>query len=198
MTTDRAVATFQPRAARRAAAALAALVALAALAALSPVQAVAQAKVYTLNMERAIFTTKAAERRIEALNETEAYSRRKSTAKGLQERARDLARRLEKERATMSRSQREKLARQIQDVRTDLEHELKKMKELELEVLKTVRDELAERAERVVKQFIESEDIDILLRESPQVPVVLHVRNRYDLTAKVTERLNRIVTLKDD
>ena len=156
------------------------------------VTALAQAKVFTLNMERAIFTTATAEKRIKALEGTEAYSRRKGTAKKLQEKARELAQHLSKEQAAMSRAQREKTARQIQDIRTDLEHELKKMKELELEVLKSVRDELAERAETVVKQFIRSEDIDILLRESPQVPIVLHVERRYDLTAKVTERLNRL------
>ncbi len=157
----------------------------------------AQANIAVLNMERAIFTTKAAEQRIEGLNRTASYRQRKKSVEDLRKRGQKLTKRFEKDQVTMGSEQREQLTRQIQDIRADLEHELNKMKELELEVLKKVRDEIGERAQRVVKQLIESEEIDLLLRESAQVPVILHVSSRYDLTAKVTERLNRLARQDD-
>lgn len=157
----------------------------------SPPSAAAEGKIAVVNLQRAIFTTKTAEKRMNKLKRRGDYKRQRERIEKLQENGRKALSKFKKDEATMSESAKKKALRRLETLRADAEYEIRKIQALEQEVLEELHQELLPRAKEILTELIEREGIGLLLSDGPQNSVVLHADTGFDITAKVSDRLNR-------
>ncbi len=175
----------------RAAIALVVLLSCGALVPLSAAQAAAARKVAVVNLERAIYTTREAQQRIEKLRQSGDYVSQKKKVDALQEQGRELVEKFRKDSSTMSDAAKKQAERKISSLSADVEYEVKKLQGMEQSVLQDLKEEMTPRAREALDELIKEEEIGLLLRDVPQVQVVLFAVGEYDVTSQLTDRLNR-------
>ncbi len=148
-------------------------------------------RIAVINLERAIYATTKAERRIAQLKRNEEYRTQRDEVESLSKTGQELVERLRRDESVLSETRKRELQRRITSVREDVEYAIKKLQTMEQAVVEEVREELADRAEAALEQLMEEEGVDILLRRHPNVPIILYADAKYDLTLKLTDLLNR-------
>ena len=115
-------------------------------------------------------------------------------AQSIQEEGKKLAEKYQKEAMTMSPSQKAELEKKIKGKQADLEHVVKKLQASRDDLMKQLMAELNVKAMQATKSIIEAEGIGLLLNANPQL--VLHADTSFDISAKLTDRLNKMTAAK--
>lgn len=152
--------------------------------------AMASGKVAVVNFEEAIMGTDLAQSKLDEAKNDRSFKLTLDQAQKIQEEGRQLAEKHQRESPTMSTSERRELEKKIQEKQEDLEHVAGQLQEMRNQLLQGILQEMNETATQVTRELIESEKIGLLLNANPQI--VLHAEPDFDITAKVTDRLNRI------
>lgn len=157
----------------------------------SSADAASARRVAVVNLERAIYTTREAKQRIEKLRKSADYVDQKKKVDSLQEKGRKLVEKFRKDSSTMSDGAKRRAERKINALSSDVEYEVKKLQGMEQNVLQDLKEEMTPRAREALDELVKEEEIGLLLRDAPQVQLVLFAVGEYDVTSQLTDRLNR-------
>ena len=94
---------------------------------------------------------------------------------------------LKKDIAVLSAEQKQAKSQRISEKRADIEHVARKLQAAEQQLVQEVVQELAPKMQEVVGELIKNEQIGLLLDRK----ATLHVDNAFNITAKVTDKLNK-------
>lgn len=154
---------------------------------LFPLAAFAQGKIAVLDIERAVFNTEEAKAQLNALQQTPDFTKNKKQAEDLKKKYDELADQFNKNREVMSAEQSAEQQRKIQEVGTDLQFVAKKLQQAQAEVAQRVMREMTPRARQVIGEVVQADGIGLLLNAQ----AAMHADAGYDITAKVTDKLNQ-------
>lgn len=152
-----------------------------------PAKAWAEGKIAVVSMQQAILNTDVAQKRLNELRASADYKKNRAELEGLQKTGKDMVEKLKKDGPTMSKEQQADLSRKVDATRGDLEHVGRKLQEQEKELAQRLFYEMGAKAKTVVNDLIKSEKIGLLLDSQ----TALHADAGYNITAKVTEKLNQ-------
>lgn len=161
---------------------------LALLLVLLPVMSWADGKIAVLNQQQAFMNTDMAQKRFKALEETEAYKKSFKELEALEKQGQELLAKLKKDAAVMSDAQKQEAGKKLNDLQSDAQHLAKKLQEARQQEFQQVVRELGPRYQAMLSELIKSEGIGLLLSQEAGV---MFVDSSYDITAKVTDKLNR-------
>lgn len=147
----------------------------------------AQGKTAVLNIQQAILMTDESQKRLADLRNRASYKDNKAKLDEYRAEYDAIIKKLQKDAAVMGDTERQEQQRAIREKQVDIEHELGKLQNAEQEVAQTLVQELAPKLQQIVTELLKTEGIGLLLNSQ----AVLHADNSYDITAKVTDRLNR-------
>lgn len=150
----------------------------------------AEGKVAVVNFEQAIMNTDFAQAKIAEIEADATFKSNMDEAKKIQEEGMKLAEKYQKEAPTMSASQKQALEKQIKEKQGDLEHVARKLQEVRNNLVQDIMQEMNATATKATRELIDAEGIGLLLNGNPQI--ILHADTSFDISAKLTERLNRI------
>jgi|SRR5690554_4129065 len=150
----------------------------------------AAGKVAIVNFEQAIMNTDYAQAQIAEIEKDSSYKENMERARKTQQEGVKLTEKYQKEAPTMSATQKIALESQIKDKRDDFEHIARKLQEVKEALMQSVMQEMSMIASQAAKELIEAEGIGLLLNGNPQI--ILHADTSYDVSAKLTERINRL------
>lgn len=154
------------------------------------VASLAAGKVAVVSFEQAILNTDYAQAEIAKIENDKSFKDRVAEIKKIQEEGIKLAQKYQKEAPTMGASQKQMLENQIKEKQEDLEHVARKIQETRNLLLQSLMEEMNETASLAGKELIDKEGIGLLLNADPQI--VLHADTSYDITAKLTDRINKL------
>jgi outer membrane protein len=150
-------------------------------------QVAAEGKVAVISLQQAILNTDEAKERIKLLQESSDYKEHKTRAESLKKDGETLIAELQKNRDVMSAEQQETQAKKINSIKTDLDFQVKRLQQFEGELQQTLVREMGPRVQGVIGELIKVEGIGLLLRAE----AALHADSAYNITAKVTDKLNQ-------
>lgn len=156
--------------------------------------AMASGKIAVVNFEQAIMNTDFAQAKVAEIENDAAFKANIEQAKKIQEEGMKLAEKYQKEAPTMSTSQKTALENQIKEKQGDLEHIARKLQETRNALMQSIMQEMNTSATRAARELIDSEGIGLLLNGNPQI--ILHADTSFDISAKLTDRLNRLHSVK--
>lgn len=149
--------------------------------------ALAEGKIAVLDVQSAILNTDAAQKRLKELREEKEFKSNLQELEQLQNQHNELVKQLKKDSAVMSQEQMQTKTERISEKRSDIEHVGRKLKAAEQKVVQEVAQELSPKLQEVVTEMIKKENIGLIV----DAKAVLHVTNEYNITDKVTDRLNQ-------
>lgn len=149
----------------------------------------AEGKIAVINFEQAILNTDAAKAKIAELENDADYQKNIAEAKKIQEEGQKLAEKYQKEAPTMSPSQKADLETKIKARQADIQHVGKKIQEAKKQLLGKLMYDMNVKAMKAAKEIIDAEGVGLLLNGNPEI--VLHADTSFDITAKVTDKLNK-------
>jgi outer membrane protein len=153
-----------------------------------PAQAwAAEGKIAVVSLQQAILNTDASQKQLNDLRASADYKKNRAELEGLQKTGKDLVEKLKKDGPTLSKDQQADLSRKIENTRGDLEHVGHKLQDQEKELAQRLFYEMGNKAKEIVNDLIKSENIGLLL----DAQAALHAEGSYNITAKVTEKLNQ-------
>lgn len=146
-----------------------------------------QGKIAVLDAVGAVMHTDEAQKRLKALKAQPSFDSDSKDHDRLIKEYQDMVAQLQKDMAVMSADQRQAQGKKIEDKRSDIEHVEHKLQEAEQELMQQLMSDLGGKLQKVVTDLIKSEGIGLLLDRK----AAIHVDNSFDLSAKVTEQLNK-------
>lgn len=149
--------------------------------------ALAEGKVAVLDVDRAILQTQEATKRFKALQDQADFKADRAEFEKLKKLQEDLVKQYQKDLAVMSNDQKEAQHKKIASAQADLEHVGRKLQAAEQEVAQALAQEMAPKLQAVVADIIKSEGIGLLINSK----AVMHADTSFNVTAKVTEKLNQ-------
>jgi len=163
---------------------------LAAVLLASSLLAQAEGKIAVVNFEKAIFNTARVQAKAQQLQADPDYKKNMEEIRSITTEGKRLTEKYQKELPTMSAQQKQKAETDLKGLQSDMEHVARKLKEAEESTLKPLMYEMQAQALNAAKEIVKTEGIGLLLNGDPQV--VLHADTSFDITAKVTDRLNKM------
>lgn len=157
------------------------------IALLLPSLAMAQGKIAVLDVQAAILNTDTAQKQFKDLRAQPAYDANLKELEKLKKEYEDLVKQVQKDLAVMSAEQKEAQRKKIEDKRGDIEHVARKLQASEQELAQGVMQQMGSKLQGVVTDLIKTEGIGLLLDRK----AVMHADISYNITAKVTEQLNK-------
>lgn len=152
-----------------------------------PAQAWAEGKIAVVSLQQAILNTDLAQKRLNELRASPDYKKERNELEALQKTGKDMVEKLKKDGPTMSKDQQAELSRKIESTRGDLEHVGRKLQEQEKELAQRLFYEMGGKAKTIISDLIKSEKIGLLLDSQ----AALHAEPSFNITPKVTEKLNQ-------
>jgi outer membrane protein len=149
-------------------------------------QVFAQGSVAIVDAQRAILETDVAKDRLEALRKDADYVASKKQLEDIQKEGEALIKKLQKDAAVMSAEQKAEQQKKLQEKQADLQHIAGKLQKAEQELARGLMTELGGKAKVVISDVIKADGIGLLL----DAQTAIHADAGYDITAKVTQRLN--------
>jgi Outer membrane protein len=148
--------------------------------------ALAQApqKVAVLDMAAALFNSDKAKQVDEQLKQETAEDEQK--IRSLAEQGRGLQEKLQKDAAVLSDADRRKTEEQLQEINVQYQFLIQKVQNLLNERRQQFQQTYAPNLVQAIQEVVEEGNYDLVLRAD----AVLHFSNAYDITARVTEKLN--------
>lgn len=146
-----------------------------------------QGKIAVLSWQEAVINTEVAKTRLKALQEDKDFVATKNEFEKLRG---DLQKKFEsfkKEAAVMNAAQKAEQQKKLQTGQADLEHLAKKLKASETDVVQRLMGEMQPKLQKVVAELIKSDGIGMILDKQ----AVMHVDTSFNITGKVTEKLNQ-------
>lgn len=150
----------------------------------------AEGKIAVVNLERAILNTDVAKSRMEALEADEDLKKLFSDAQNIKTELIKLGEEFKKEAPTMSARQQEEFEARAKSKQADLEHINRKLQEVQAGLYKQLMQDMNVQAVEAAKEIVDSEGIGLLLNYVPQ-QIIWHADTSFDITAKVTDKLNK-------
>jgi outer membrane protein len=141
-------------------------------------------KVAVLDMAQALFNSDKAKAVDQEVQTQTAGDQAKVRA--LAEEATALQEKLQKDAAVMSEDDKRKTAEQIQEIGVQYNFLVEKIQKLVQDRRQQFQETYAPNLIQAITEVVEAENYDIVYRSE----AVLHYRSAYDITAKVTEKLN--------
>jgi len=141
-------------------------------------------KVAVLDMAQALFNSdkaKAVDQEVQAQTAED-----QAKVRALAEEATALQEKLQKDAAVMSEDDKRKTAEQIQEIGVQYNFLVEKIQKLVQDRRQQFQETYAPNLIQAITEVVEAENYDIVYRSE----AVLHYRSAYDITAKVTEKLN--------
>jgi outer membrane protein len=130
--------------------------------------------------------TNVAQKRLKAMNNERDYKDNMRDAEKIKSEGEALVAKLKKDGPVMGASQKADLQKRIQEKQADLEHIGRKVQATQKQVMQELMMELQGQAKEALDKIIKSERIGLLLDSRG----ALHAEPSYDITAKVTKKLN--------
>ena len=149
-------------------------------------QASAQGKIAVVDIQRAILETDAAKVRLESLRQDASYIENKNQFDSIQKEGVAVQEKLQKDSAVMSEEQKTAQITKLKELQSDLKHVASKLQAAEQQLAREILIENEARARTVITDIIKQETIGLLLDGQ----AALHADTSFDITAKVTQRLN--------
>lgn len=149
--------------------------------------ALADGKIAVLDIDRAILQTQEAEKRFKALQEQADFKADRAEFERLKKEQESLVKQFQKDLAVMSNEQKEAQRKKIGSAQSDLEHIGRKLQAAEQEVAQALAQEMAPKLQAAVSEIIKSEGIGLLVNSK----AVMHADTSFNITAKVTDKLNQ-------
>lgn len=156
----------------------------------------ADGKIAVVNFELAIFNTDVVKAKVQQLQADPAYKKNMQDVKALQDSARQLIEKVRKEGPTMSAQQKQQAETDMKSKQSDMEYIAKKLKEAEALALQPIMYQMQSQAITVAKEIVSAEGIGLLLNASAQTQNVIHADTSFDITPKVTDKLNKLNSQK--
>lgn len=148
----------------------------------------AEGKIAVLNAQQAIINTELAQARLKTLQADPTFAENRKQLETLGKAYQSKVAQLQKDAAVMSNDQKQAEAKKLQEKRADLEFIQRKLQSAEQELLQEVAQELGPKLQQAVTEIIESDKIGLLLNQQ----AAMHVDSSYSITAKVTDKLNKM------
>ena len=147
----------------------------------------AQGKIAVVNLEEAIMQTDIAQKRMGEVRGQEDYKSDKAEFDKLKAEFDELVKKFQKDAAVMSQEQQAAARNKLAGKQADLEHVTGKLQKAEAAAGQALLQELAPKVQAVLKDIIASDGIGLLLQRQS----VIHADAGYNITAKVTDKLNQ-------
>ncbi|MDT8398093.1 MAG: OmpH family outer membrane protein [Pseudomonadales bacterium] len=142
-------------------------------------------KIAVLDMRAALFNTEKAKAADAEMKVETAADEAK--VRNLATEAQTLQQRLQKDAAVLSPAEQKKLNDQIEEIGVQYQYLVQKLQELVQQRQQEFQQALAPNLFQAIQEVVDAENYDIVLRAEAAV----HFRSSYDITARVTEILNR-------
>ena len=149
--------------------------------------ALAAGKIAVIDIQGAILQTDVAKKRIEEMKRSKDYKADRKSAEKIRDDGAALVKKLQKDGPVMGQAQQADLQKRIQEKQADIEHIARKLQSKEQEVMKGLMMQYQARAKDAVNELIKTEKIGLLLDSRS----ALHAEPAYNITAKLTEKLNK-------
>ena len=149
--------------------------------------AVAEGKIAVVNLQEAIMQTDEAQGRLNGLLSQADFSADKADFDKLKKEHEDLVKQLQNDIAVMSAEQQQAARKKLANKQADIEHIGRKLNAAQQELAQTLLQEMAPKVNAVLRDLIQSEGIGLLLQNT----VVIHADTSFNITAKVTDKLNQ-------
>ena len=159
-----------------------------ALALTVPSLAAAQGKIAVVNLQEAILQTDLAQKRITEVRGQEDYKADKAEFDRLKSEFEDLAKKFQKDLAVMSQEQQVAARKKLASKQADLEHVTGKLQQAEQTAGQRLLQEMSPSVQQALRELIASEGIGLLLQQQ----AVIHADPGYNITAKLTDKLNQM------
>ena len=150
--------------------------------------------VRVINFEAAIINTDLAKAEIAKLEKNVEYKKNLEEFERYKKEGEKLVEKMNKDGALMSPADKAALEAQIKSKQADVEHVIKKLNETKGTLMRALMIKMNQDMTAITKELIKSEKVGLLLPATPQL--VLHYEPEFDLTAKLTARLNKKFPVK--
>ena len=152
----------------------------------------AQGKIAVVNLQEAILQTDEAQKRLNEIRNEKDYKDDKSEFDRLKKEFDGLVKKFQKDAAVMSQDQQLASRKKLASKQADLEHVAGKLQQAEQAAGQMLLQEMSPRVQEVLRELIATEGIGLLM---PQASVI-HADPGYNVTAKVTDKLNQAASGK--
>ena len=147
----------------------------------------AQGRTAVVDLEQAILQTDLAQQRIRDFEASEAFAEDRAEFDNLKAEFDKLVQNFQRDQAAMSEDEQVAARQKLASKNADLEYVVKKLQSLQQQNLQNVLQELAPAAQ-VLREVIQTDNIALLLPGQS----VIHFDPSYNITAKVTDKLNQL------
>jgi outer membrane protein len=154
---------------------------------MAPLFAQAEGKIAVFSAQQAIMTTDAAQAKVKEFQAQGTIADKLKLFEDLQKKYKAAVEQVQKDLAMMSAEQKQAESKKINDMRADIEHVGRQLKQAEQEMAQTLMQEFGPRLQPILAEIVKSENIGLLLDKK----AALHADASYDITAKVTDKLNQ-------
>ena len=148
---------------------------------------VAEVKIAILNPSAAIQGTAVAKAKFEKMSKSADYAATKAKLDGITTDAKALQASAEKENATWTAEKKAEVQKKLESLSQDYQFNGKKLQAAQQEMGQQLTQEMGPKLQVALKEIVEAEKIDIVLDSQG----VYHASPAHDITAKVTELLNK-------
>lgn len=160
-----------------------------AMVCVSAPMALANGKIAVVDFQKAMLNTDVAKAQIEKLESNKDYQENLNSAKALQKKGQDLMLSYQKEEPMLSNEKKLEFQSKMKGIDADFRHLQGKLQEQEKQALAPVMLQMQGLAQKAVGEIRQNEGFGLVLVANPQI--VLYADTSFDITAKVTERLNK-------
>lgn len=147
----------------------------------------AEGKIAVVDLQGAILKTDIAQKRLGEVRDQADYKKNKAEADRLKSEGEALFKTFKKDEAVMSLEQKSAAEKKLSGIQDDFRIVVEKMQQAEQTVARGLLQEMAPKAQEVLRDIIKAESIGLLLQGS----AVIHAEDSYIITAKVTDKLNQ-------
>lgn len=151
-----------------------------------PTSAYAEIKVAVVNVQKAILDSEGAQKLMKQIQEE--FKGEQDEIRGLESELAGLAERMQKDSDVMSDGEKRKLQQQIESKRNDYVYDSQKLQRKAEERQKELFAGIDTKVQRAIEDLVREEDYDLIIPRQ----AALYVGDLYDITRKVTEKLNKM------
>ena len=149
--------------------------------------AMAASKVVIVNMQAAIIQTDAAKKQLRALEANADFAAMKAKYDSLRADLANMEKDAQTNGMTWSNEQKLEYRKKVEYINADLKLAVEKLKAEQNAVMKRIMQEQLEKAKGALNELVVAENIGLVLDAGS----ALYVTPDYDITAKITEKLNK-------
>jgi len=151
--------------------------------------ALAEGKIAVLNINAAIQNTDIAQKRIRELRETADYTELRARLDSIDDQLQKMSEDAEKNGVTWDQAKQVEFSKKRDYALADRKLIIEKLQAEDRVLSQKIMQELGEKAQTALQQLIEADGIGLVLNANPQS--IIHVDASYDITAKLTDRINK-------